>query len=368
MYQRIIVTGDILRPHADGQGGWESATWRNIRWLRALISPGLQAGGCEVLSLAWDDMLGPADGQYFDAPAVYARLGQRIGMEEWSVIAAGPLPPSARDAVLAACTDALVVGYEMPPGLISLLSEAGVPFIDVMLHPLHFLDDLVFALRSNVPALHRLFLHHRLDAQEAAFRAGQIRAKAAWMRKPAALPPGSALVLGQVASDRALWRHSGGFYSLADFAGSLHALCCGHAKVLFKPHPYDSGSSPSQQAIRRLPAVEWTQANIYHLLAQPEIETVVALNSSGLVEAAFFDKAIQPLIPGIHDFGIAAPAGSGSPGQAVPQDGNWADPAFWLAVLHQHEQSAPRFAPAPNRLRRSMNADWGYGAIDKVVA
>ena len=38
------------------------------------------------------------------------------------------------------------VGYEMPPWLVHLLDEQAIPYVDIRLHPVRFMDDLMFVL------------------------------------------------------------------------------------------------------------------------------------------------------------------------------------------------------------------------------
>jgi hypothetical protein len=189
---------------------------------------------------------------------------------------------------------------------------------------------------------------------------------------PVQFPPGTALILGQVETDRAVAKSDGSFHTLGDHLARLHELCCDHPKVLFKAHPYvqDRNKPPCRETIRKLPAIQMIDGNFYHLLCQPEIVRIVALNSSGLIEAPYFGKTAEALIPFLYDFGEAPPQGKGWPGAAMPQRGSWIEPWFWQSVLagdaHAPEAATAR-GPA-NRLRRTMNADWGYSYIERVIS
>ena len=59
-------------------------------------------------------------------------------------------------------------------------------------------------------------------------------------------------------------------------------------------------------------------------------------------------------------------------GALVPVEHEWLWPAFWQAVLAPCISVTKRVFPAlayrPNRIRRSLNADWGFGAVDAVVS
>lgn len=374
MFSRIVITGDVLRPFQIGSE-WESATWKNIRWLHAILKPALQDTGLPLSTLAWDDQALPGVCRYFDTPLVYHQLGTTsLSLEAWAQLARQTkAPPELVEALRDPLGGALVIGYEMPDVLLDALRQLGCPFVDVILHPLRFMPDLVFALRTNVPAYHQALLTHRLPTQAVAQQAGLIQAKAAWMAKPAQLPPGSVLVLGQVANDRAMVKPDGTFASLDEHIDRLHQLCFQYPCVLFKPHPYEAAGTGARAAVVQLPVIIETQANFYHLLAQPEIEGVVALNSSGLFEAKAFGRWSDNLLPFLYDFESDHAPDAGAVGAPIALTPDWIDPGFWHALLSGASARpvvpcAASSAWTPNRLRRSMNADWGYGFIEKVIA
>ena len=374
LFSRIVVTGDLLRPFLVS-GEWESATWKNIRWLHALLGPSLAPLNLPVTTLAWDDRAAPGTCERFDTPGLYHRLGQDLSLHSWAFLASRKQAPDGLvEALRAPLSEALVIGYEMPDSVIDALQRLGRPFIDVILHPLRFLPDLVFALRTNVPDFHRHLVAHRLSEAAVARQAGLIQAKAAWMAPPASIPPGSVLVLGQVSSDRAMVQPDGRFAQMEDHLARLHRLCCDHPCVLFKAHPYEAAGTGASGTVRRLPAIVHTRANFYHLLAQPEIEGVVALNSSGLVEARAFGRRGENLLPFLYDFERERAPDTNGPGDPVALTSAWTEPGFWRRLLDPGlaapGSDAIGASPpwTPNALRRSMNADWGYSFIEKVCA
>lgn len=362
-FDRVVVTADLLRPFPRG-AEWESATWKNIRWLRQVLQPALRSTGHEPTILAWDErIVDPAD-RYFNTPALYHRLGLDITPENWARLACAPTAPTALiEALDEMLADALVIGYELPPAMLDALSQLGRPYVDVVLHPWRFLPDLVFALHSNVPGWQTTFVAQRLPADFAVQQAALIQAKASWMAPPMELPPGTALVLGQVPGDRALAMPQGRFASLQDHLAALHRLCVDHPLVLYKPHPYAGPEDPSTAAVRQLPVIQTVSHNFYHLLAQPELDTVVALNSSGLVEAGVFGRRARNLIPFLYDFE------GGSSTAPMALDSRWTQAGFWQALLAPATAAtAASTRLADQALRRAMHADWGYGFIEKVCA
>lgn len=394
-FDRIVITGDLMRPFPSGSA-WVSATAKNIRWLRQVLGPALQATGLPLSMLAWDERMQRHEGRFFDAPVVASRtIEQHEGrapspthsLEAWAAWTDRlPVDSSFIEALAPELEGALVIGYEMPPAMIDALQTLGRPWVDVVLHPVRFMPDLVFALRTNLPQWHEVFLQHQLQEEAMTRQAAWIAAKVAWMAPPESLTPGCALLLGQVGIDRAVVS-AGRFASLADHLSTLHALCVEHPQVLFKPHPYGVGPDRSAQAVAAFAAIQSTQANFYHLVAQPEVELVVALNSSGLHEARHFGKQARSLIDPLHDFDAKRPPSRERPGDPVAQTQDWLTAAFWTDVLSapagspqlerragiaSSQRNGQTRARAPeliaNLLRRSMNADWGYGFIERICA
>lgn len=371
MISRIVITADLLRPFARGQE-WESATWKNVRWLHHVLSPALHACGVEPETLSWDDRCPGGRHHFFDTPAIYHRQGLALEPGNWARLAQSTTAPQALVQALDAATQgALVIGYEMPPVMLDILQQLERPYVDVVLHPWRFLPDLVFALRSNRPALQTQIEAQRLPAALAVQQAALIQAKAAWMSPPCELPPGTALLLGQVAGDRAAALPDGRFASLGDHLHRLHQICTEHPLVLYKPHPYAGPNDRSTEAVASLPAIRVVDHNFYHLLAQPELDTVVALNSSGLVEARAFGRRSHNLIPWLYDFEAATPPAPGQPAAPVPLDSRWTQAGFWQPLLLDRPEAgdtAPTPCLPPQTLRRAMNADWGYHFIEQVCA
>ena len=365
---KLILTGDIFRPFPVNNR-WESATWKNVRWLNGIVGTAASLAGWQVSTVSWDPALTRGH-QDVDVRAIYDAMKLPLNIEGWCQLISQTALPAAVESHLLSLLDAdLVVGYEMPDHLLRLLAEAGVPVIDVVLHPVRFMDDILFALRTNRSEIHARLLRHEIPRSEMVQQAGFIKAKAAWMRPPLSLSPGTSLLLGQVDTDRAaVDTATGTLRNLADHAELLLDLIVRSSGTLFRPHPYQPAQSRSLAFIKQLQSVRLTDANYYLLLAQNELDKVCALNSSGLVEAELFGKEAIWLAPPCYRFGADHPE-HGEYGAAVPQDGAWCSPAFWEAIRLDAGLSADCRVPlVPNRLRRSLNADWGFSAIDRVVA
>ncbi len=364
---KLILTGDFFRPFKVGDR-WESATWKNVRWLDGIVGTAAGLAGWDVSTVSWDHALNQ-NHQDVDVGQIYEAMKLPLNVDGWCKLISQPALPATVESYLLSLFDGdLVVGYEMPEHLLRLLTGAGITVVEVILHPVRFLDDLVFALRTNDEAIHSRLLSHQVPRDAMVRQAGFIKAKAAWMVPPLPISAGTSLILGQVDTDRAaVDPMTGSLRSLADHAETLLDLIVQSSSTLFRPHPYQTQGSGSLSFMRSLRSVRFTDANYYHLLSLPEVETVCAVNSSGLVEAELFGKKAIWLAPPCFEFGCKEPANAGY-GAAVPQDASWYAPSFWKAIhlntALSQEQPTP---PSPNRLRRSMNADWGFSIIDRVV-
>ncbi len=362
--RRIVFTGDVLRPFPAGNG-WESATHKNVRWLAHVLGwPLATATGLPIERVAWRP-----DG--FDAPAVYRALGRPISYESWASFFYAPgLPAEAEDRLAEPFADALVVGVELPDYLQGVLARRGMPFVDLVAHPVRFMDDLLFAMRTNHAGVHTRLLAHRFDTSRCEGAAGLLQAKAAWM-PPLEAPAGTALVTGQVATDKAVIdRAQGRFLSLADFTDRLFEICDRHPLVLFKPHPYQGADCPSRRVVQSFGAIRTVTENFYWLLSQEAVTDVYAISSGTTAEAPYFGRGGHAFAGPLYEFGDRAPAAAG-PGACIPVDDVFLAPAFWSEVLEPLVATRAGVPagppPRPSRLRRSLNADWDHGFMDVVV-
>ncbi len=365
---RLALTADLLRPYRVGST-WESGTWKHVRWLDGIVGTAARLAGWNVTTVSWDAGL-LHNHHYFHTPDLFESAGLPLTTEGWGqFLALKTVSDEIADALVTPFRGTTVIGYEMPDLLCNLFDQAGIAVIDLILHPIRFLDDVIFAARTNRASIHRILLQNMFDLSESVVRAGFIKSKASFM-KPMSLKPGTTLVLGQVPDDRAaLDLETGTFSHLGEYLPDLIELAVRSSMMLFKPHPYDQPFSATRQAMAGLGGVTLTNANLYQLLAQPEIDSVCALNSSGLVEAGLFGKRTIALRPPLYRFGAGAPDDSGGFGDAVPQNAGWYSPLMWQSLLPGNKE-LPELPPRQekDRLRRALNADWGFNEIDRIVA
>lgn len=362
---RIIFTGDILRPFKINDE-WESATFKNIQWLERLLSwQLLKATGLPQFSVLWKE-------GGFDTPHLYEKLALPLNYDAWaSLLYRDHLPADVEALLVAPFKRALVVGFEIPDVLQKALTRHNIPFVDLIAHPIRFMQDLVFAFRTNHPDIHAALLNYRLSLDDYCTPyANLVQAKVAWMPR-LDLPANTALIAGQVATDKALiCRETGRFLTLADFKEKLAQIEKNHSTILFKPHPYQDAECPSRRAVEALKGVREVAHNFYYLLSQEGLTDVYAINSGTVTEAKYFGRTGNMLGQSLYSFGEAPPSVNKT-GDAVAIGLHFLEPAFWADILKSVTTVQTNLPQGPSvrssLLRRSLNADWDYSYIDEVV-
>jgi hypothetical protein len=353
MIERVIVVGDLLRPNGDGSPGGAD---RSSAWLHDAIKRQVHlAAGCIVKPLS----VFPALHDWLEAerPAVAA--------DRFWAASYHRAPVTAENLIIPHLQSSFVVGYELPPWLIGLLDRLRTPYVDFRIHPVRFLDDLLFAVRSPRPETQAALLDMAVPEAEVIATAGLREAMCRYI-SDARVPPNTLLVAGQRRFDSTQIA-GGGFYDALDQAAAVHALCARYDQVVLKPHPQDRYHSLLVTAAagpgRVLGVIE---DNIYRLLSLPQIAGVLTVNSGVAQEAAYFGKQVYTLLPA-----AVTPAWRGS----APRAGTHASlddvaltPDFWRIVLTPHlpttKPDGMRLRPKPNRLRIALDSFWNYQQID----
>jgi hypothetical protein len=346
----IIVIGDLLRPTGSG---WPGGTDRPTLWLwnaikrQICLASGLPS---EVLTAAalsgWIESLRPRE----EADSYWAAMHNRLPTPE-------PIVEHLRHR--------FCVGYELPPWLVNLLQEHNIPFIDIRLHPVRFLDDLLFAVRACAHETQAALLAMAVHESEVLATAGLREAMCRFISE-ARVPDDTLLVAGQLPFD-STQIVGGTFFDAFPMAAAIHAICAGYKAVVLKPHPLDRCHSLLEVAAAAPTGVIGViEDNVYRMLSLPQISAVLTVNSGLAHEAPYFGKRVHALAPlpiRLGWRGAAADAGC-----HASLDEIVLTPDFWRIVLAPHvpvtAADGMRLRPKPNRLRIALDSFWNYQEID----
>ena len=350
MIEGAIVVGDLLRPDGSGRpGGSDRPTlwlWNAIK-RQIYLASGLPSEALTTAALTgWIETLRPPA----EADAHWASVHDRL---------------PASDRIIERLHRRFCVGYEMPPWLVRLLDQHAVPYVDLRLHPVRFLDDLLFAARASVSETQAALLSMAVQESEVFATAGLREAMCRFISE-ARVPDNTLLVAGQRRFD-STQIVGGTFFDAFPRAAEIHAICANYPAVVLKPHPLDRHHSLLEVAAAAPTRVIGViEDNVYRMLSLPQIGAVLTVNSGLAHEAPYFGKHVHALAP--------LPIRVGWRG-AAPDRGTHASlddivltPDFWRIVLTPHvpvtAADGMRLRPKPNRLRIALDSFWNFQEID----
>lgn len=356
MLSGVTVTGDFVRSDGAGRPGEAD---RSIVWLFDAIKRQIaHAGGLPVHLLTarscaelhrWVEAARPSG----EADAYWAAIYHELTLD-----------PALEAVLLPRLRDQFVVGHELPPYLMRLLDHLSVPYLDLRIHPVRFLDDLLFAARVSVTETTDALLRMAVPEGNVFAAAGLLEAMCRYTTD-CALPERTLLVVGQRTMDSSQIV-DGTFFDARVRAPEVAAICASHQAVLLKPHPY-GGTHSLLLAVAGAPnAIGATNDNVYRMLTQPQVTSVLTVNSSVAYEAGYFGKRVHTLAPlqmriAWHGEKCEADTYASIDDQVFCAD-------FWRVVLGPHTKVGPcdgaRLPPKPNRLRIARDAFWNFQEVD----
>lgn len=356
--KKIAITGDVLRPgHNMGSGDQTG----NIRWLAALVGHQMfEATGIQPRSYDNDSV--------FDYAAAYAEQPGGASHAAWAALYS-KAPPRLAETWARAFEGCLVVGFEMPPSMRHVLDEHGIPYVDIMLHPVRFMDDVFFSMRSNVADISGVIQSSAME--ERLVWRGAASIKAFFARRPSGLLKDNyTLYAAQTAVDRSMISE-GRFLRAEDLVPGVLKTLGTRDRICYKDHP--NGSTPAiREAVTSCAgSLELSAANIYAHLSNPYLDEVVSVSSSVGTEAIYFGSrssfVIGPSTPVLY---------AGDPDDSISY---WSvydaflAPDFWRKALASimPTSALDNDLPLhrPDLLRTTLGAFWGYNEIfcDTVV-
>jgi hypothetical protein len=357
MIEAAVVAGDLLRPDASGQPGGAD---RQTLWLWNAVKRQVHlACGLPVELLTTRN-----------PPALRDRiesLRSPAGADAYWASVYHHLPCSeALDRLVAdRLRRRFCIGYELPPWLVRVLEAQAVPYVDLRLHPIRFLDDLLFAVRASSADTQAALPAMAVPESEVLATAGLREAMCRYISE-SRVPDDTLMVIGQRRFD-ATQIAGGDFFDAHGMATDIHALCARYAAVVLKPHPLDRHHSLLEVAAAAATRVIGVITdNTYRMMSLPEISAILTVNSGVAYEAPYFGKRVHTLVP--LRMRLAWRGGNPDTAAHVSLDDVVLTPDFWRSVLAPHMPvSAPdgmRLRPKPNRLRIALDSFWNFQEID----
>jgi hypothetical protein len=355
--EAVAVVGDLLRPDGKGRPGGVD---RPTLWLFDAIKRQIAlAAGVPVEPLTTASMRELRG-------CLEALRPPQVADTHWASVYAGLAVSDPLSVLLSErlrCR--FCVGYELPPWLVRLMDDNRVPYLDLRLHPVRFMDDLMFAARASCHDTQVELFSFAMNETEVIATAGLREAMCRFISE-AKVPDDTLLVVGQRPFDSSQIV-DGRFFDAEPLASEIHAICGRHRAVILKPHPHDKEHSLLAVAADAPAHVLGVITdNLYRIIALPQVSTVLTVNSSVAHEAPYFGKRVHTLAPLPVQVGWQETAPE--PHLYASLDDVVLTPDFWRMVLTPYvsvsKLDGMRLRPKPNRLRIAFDSFWNFQEID----
>ncbi|WP_435655294.1 HAD family hydrolase [Brucella pituitosa] len=262
----------------------------------------------------------------------------------------------------------IYIGYELSEQTRSIFDRADIRYVDIWLHPIRYLDDIIFGIGSNVKEIRSSLLEYDTDEYQYYMYADRLRVQAykGWARSEINVPANSALFVGQMLNDKSICC-DGRMLSVLDFQDEFTNLVKTHENVLYSRHPYiRRGDEDILKYVLSFPNVTTTDLPTYSLLSHKNIKTVMGVSSSVLIEAKYFGKKSKILYKPVIN--INKPVEKSDYYASIYND--LVNPAFWSdllsSVIETNDCTQSLFLSGKDKIRDMLGFYWSYKEIDKI--
>lgn len=255
----------------------------------------------------------------------------------------------------------LIIGYELSEQTRYILEQINVKYIDIWLHPIRYLNDVMFGIYSNSNSINQRIKTYSVDDEIFYINAEMLKVQnyRGFRRFKNNLIPGSALFVGQTLTDKAIFS-KGKMLSVLDFKDEFKSITKKYERVYYSRHPFvKEGDEEIISFLKRFPNVEVIGSPTYNLLAAKEIEYVFTVSSSVVHEAHYFGKESKFLFkPIFNTFGESK--------DYYPIMHAIFFESFWSSVLYDTDATKKDMYLGDNKIRDALSFYWGYRKIDKL--
>ena len=360
-YQKIIFTGDIFRSNHLGNGSQDI----NINWLYAALKPCLELATSVPIT---KQLFSTKDTSLTQAG--YQMIESEVSLEAWAkLFKYKQLNETFLMNVWLSFKDSIVVAFELPEILRDALDTLGIPFIDIIIHPVRFLDDIIFGIRSNNRELYGLFTDYILPEESILIQAGLVMASMS--RLPRLNIKGkAALFAGQTTDDKVLINQDK-FYKVSDFCDRFAEISASYDTLLIKAHPYSLDPFEAVSISRLFANCQIINDNFYYLMSHDNIEAVYSISSSTSIEAKYLGKQGYHLVKYPFHFTEECNEAEFKFGSFFTVDDVIFSADFWRNILAPLLPTTPlsniQLPKKPNRIRTSLRSFWGFNFVDTDI-
>jgi hypothetical protein len=360
-YKQIKFTGDIFRvsyhqrPTQDG----------NIKWLyHALKNPLQLATSLPVTT----ELFSKQDISLVSSG--YRMIDENISMDAWpKLFYHQDFSEEFLQQVWLNFRNSIVIAFELPELLKSALDNLNIPFIDIIIHPIRFLDDLVFGIRSNNREISQLLHNYLIPEESILIQAGIVMASMNRLKR-LDISGKVALFAGQTSDDKVLI-NDGKFHKVSNFLDKFSEISDSYDTLIIKSHPYSLDPFEAISISRLFNNCITVTDNFYYLMSHENIEAVYSISSSTSIEARYLGKEGHHLAKYPFRFTDNFNEGEFQLGSFFTVDDVIFSADFWRKILaplvSTTSMTKVKIPKKANRIRTSLRSFWGFNFVDTDI-
>jgi hypothetical protein len=359
--QKIIFTGDIFRSDHLGNGTQNI----NINWLYSALKPCLEL----ATSLSIEKQLFSREDVSLTQSG-YQMIESEVSLEAWAkLFKYKELDQNFLMNVWLSFKNAIVIAFEIPEILRDALDTLGIPFVDLIIHPIRFLDDIIFGIRSNNRDLSQLFCQYLLPEESIRIQSGLVMATMSRLNR-LDISGKAALFAGQTTDDKVLINQDH-FYQVSDFIDRFAEISANYDTLLIKAHPYSLDPFEVISISRLFSNCQIISENFYYLMSHDNIEAVYSISSSTSIEAKYLGKQGYHLTEYPFRFTEEFNEAEFKLGSFFTVDDVIFSADFWREILSSLVSTTPSsgitLPKKPNRIRTSLRSFWDFNFVDTDI-
>ena len=285
--KQIIVTSDILKIDDRNDNKHTNPQRINAEWIKVAIADII----IDLIKVDKGNVKyehGDIGGYDSIRWRVYSSCSLPLESQSWATLFEGDQFYEIVEPILHnAYKDALVICFEASPLMIKVFNNNNIPYIDFSIHPIRFLPDYMFGIRTNVTEW-----RNKIDAakinEEVFYDFARISRSRTVRVMRGSLPlEGSALFMGQIEIDSSLI-HNGIIATEETVENALIELSSIYHKVYYKRHPHAKNETSLKKMISKIKNCEWIDINAYDAFGCNRFDLVASLSSGSVTEAKYF--------------------------------------------------------------------------------
>lgn len=360
-YKQITFTGDIFRvsynqrPTQDGNIKWLYSALKNPLELATSLPTRTQLFSKQDISLV---------------SSAYRMIDEDISMNSWPrLFNHNEFSEEFLMHIWLRFKNSIVIAFELPEILRYALDSLSIPFIDIIIHPVRFLDDIIFGVRSNNREISQLLCAHLVPEESILIQAGIVMASMNRLKR-LEIPGKAALFAGQTTDDKVLI-NNGDFYQVSDFLEQFNDISSSFDTLLIKSHPYSSDPFAAISISRLFKNCLTVTDNFYYLMSHENIEAVYSISSSTSIEAKYLGKRGHHFADYPFRFTEEFNEAEFKLGSFFTIDDVIFSADFWRKVLFPLVSTSPftgvKIPKKANRIRTSLRNFWGFNFVDTDI-